>query len=106
MAAQPANAEKDKKPGGKPEQVKVTVSFPLAGQGPFKSDVEPEATAGAVRTEAMEHFGVADDQTSTYSLTHKGDRVEPGTTVGDRADGARGRSSSRSSRSSCRARDG
>lgn len=86
---QAAEAEKGKKPGGKPEQVKVTVSFPLAGKGAYKYDVAPEVTAETVRAAAMTHFGVADDQTTSYYMTRKGDRVEPASTVGDLADEAR-----------------
>lgn len=87
---QAASAEKkDKQPGGKPEQVKVTVSFPLASKGPYKDDLAPETTAEVVRGAAMTHFGVADDQTTSYYMTRKGDRVEPASTVGDLADEAR-----------------
>lgn len=80
-----AAADKDRKPGGKPEQIKATVSFPLAGEGPYKADVEPDDTTEAIRARAMAHFGVADDQTTVYYLTHKGDRADPNATVGSLA---------------------
>jgi hypothetical protein len=83
-----ANATDKTKAGRKPEQTKVTVSFPLAGKGPFKQDVEPTTTIDAVRVEAMAHFEVADDQSTVYYLTHKGDRPDGGATVGDLADEA------------------
>jgi len=84
-----ASTEKDKKPGGKPEDLKVTVSFPLAGKGPYKDDVEPATPAESVRGAAMSHFGVVDDQTTSYYMTHKGDRVGPTPALGELADNAR-----------------
>ena len=65
------------------EAVEVVVSFPLAGQGPFKKKVGREATVESVRVEAMAHFGVHDDETTTYYLTHDGARVTPEKTVGE-----------------------
>ena len=73
----------------KNEDVNVTVTFPLAGKGPYKEDLAPGTLAGTVRASAMTHFGVADDQTTTYYLTHKGDRVDANATVGELADEAK-----------------
>jgi hypothetical protein len=74
--------EKDKKPKKK---VEVTVAFPLAGQGPHKEKMDRETTAHQVRAEAMAHFGVADDQSTTYYLTHGRTRLSGTETVGDLA---------------------
>lgn len=82
-----APADKSK-PDKKPEQTKVTVSFPLAGKGPFKDDLDAATTVEAMRVAAMTHFEVTDDQTSVYYLTHKGDRAAATATVGDLADKA------------------
>lgn len=82
-----ATADKSK-PGAKPKQTKVTVSFPLAGKGPFKEDVDPTTTVETIRVAAMAHFEVIDDQTNVYYLTHKGDRATASATVGDLADEA------------------
>jgi hypothetical protein len=84
-----SEATKEKNQGGrgkpKPKQIEVKVSFPLAGKDPYNKKVAPETTADAVRMAAMEHFGVADDQTATYYLTFGGQRVESGATVGSLA---------------------
>lgn len=80
--------DKKDKPNGKPTEVKVTVTFPLAGKPPYKLDVEPTEIAESVRTAAMGYFGVADESTATFYLTHKGDRVGGTETVGDLADEA------------------
>jgi hypothetical protein len=86
-----ATKEQEKNTGGhgkaEPKQVKVKVSFPLAGKRPYNDKVSPETTADAMRLGAMDHFGVADDQTATYYLTFAGQRVEPGATVGSLAGG-------------------
>jgi hypothetical protein len=83
----PKDQEKNQGSHGKPEpkQVEVKVSFPLAGKGPYNDKVKPETTADAVRLAAMDHFGVADDQTATYYLSLGGQRVESGATVGSLA---------------------
>ena len=80
--------EKDQQ-GGEPREVKATVTFPLASKPPFKGDIEPDTTVDAVRTAAMAHFGVADDQTTVFYLTHKGDRAANTATIGSVADRAR-----------------
>jgi hypothetical protein len=82
-----APADKSK-PDKKPEQTKVTVSFPLAGKGPFTDDVDPVTTVEAIRVASMTHFEVTDDQTSVYYLTHKGDGATATATVGELADEA------------------
>lgn len=66
----------------KTESVEVKVSFPLAGKGPYNDKFDRETSADVVRLAAMDHFGVADDQTATYYLTVGGQRVEAATTVG------------------------
>ena len=79
----------EEKKGGhgqpEPKQVKVKISFPLAGKGPYNDKADPETTADAVRLAAMAHFGVADDQTAAYYLTVGGQRVDAGATVGSLA---------------------
>jgi hypothetical protein len=81
--------EKDENKGnaGKPnpKQIKVKVSFPLAGKGAYNDKVEPSTSADVVRQAAMGHFGVADDQTATYYLTLGGQRVDAAATVGSLA---------------------
>jgi hypothetical protein len=83
--------EKDRqdKPGGKPAEVKVTVTFPLAAKAPYDADVEGTATADGLRVAAMSYFGVADEPTVTYYLTHKGGRVADTESIGSLADNAR-----------------
>lgn len=82
-------AAEKQKPGDKPKKTQVTVSFPLAGKKPYRNDVDPITTVEAIRVAAMAHFEVADDQTTVYYLTHKGDRANPSSTVGDLAEKAR-----------------
>lgn len=90
MAAPEAKKDRpDSKPEKEPKGIKVTVSFPLAGKGPFKDEVEPTTLVEAMRQAAMAHFEVADDETTVFYLTHKGDRVDANATVGDLADEAR-----------------
>jgi hypothetical protein len=81
--------DQKEKQSGEPAEVKVTVTFPLAAKPPYKADVDATQTAEPLRAAAMSYFGVSDEPTATYYLTHKGDRV-PGTqTVGSLADEAR-----------------
>jgi TUG ubiquitin-like domain len=84
VAMQAAQQEADThEPGpGHEHDIEVTVSFPLAGKGPFRVEVPPDTTAGAVLAQAMEHFGVVDDSTERYFLTHDGDPIDPSKTVG------------------------
>jgi len=79
-AGQQANTEADQ--SGRRHEVDVKVSFPLAGKGPFGEEVPRTTTAEAVRVNAMAHFGVADDSTEHYYLTHDGRPVDPAETVG------------------------
>lgn len=88
MSATHTDDKKDE-PRGKPTEVKVTVTFPLSAKDPYKRDVAEAETAEAVRVAAMAHFGVADEPTVTYYLTHKGDRVDVTETIGGLADEAR-----------------
>ena len=67
------------------DSVEVKVSFPLAGKGPYNDKADSETAAEAVRLAAMDHFGVADDQTATYYLTVRGQRTAAGATVGSLA---------------------
>ena len=81
QAAQQAADAHEPEPGHA-HDIEVRVSFPLAGKGPFRVEVPPDATAGAVLAQAMEHFGVVDDSTERYFLTHDGNPVDPSETVG------------------------
>src|SRR4051794_37586836 len=86
MSTAPARTDQpEEKPGKKPKEVKVTVSFPLAGKGPFKDDVDLTTLVETVRIAAMAHFQVADDETTVYYLTHDGDRVDANRSVGELA---------------------
>lgn len=52
--------------------IRVVVMFPITKKGPFGERVTPDTMVGAVRTAAMEHFGVQDDSQFTYVLAHDG----------------------------------
>ena len=73
--------------GGKPKPIKVKVTFPLARKEHFKSEDQPDTQVEQVRVAAMEHFGVADDDSAVYYLTHERKRPDPTTTIGAIADG-------------------
>jgi len=76
-------------PGHEHTELKVTVTFPLAAKPPYEAEVEPTEMAEAIRVAAMSYFGVAEEPTATYYLTHKGDRVVATDTVGGLAGEAR-----------------
>jgi hypothetical protein len=67
--------------GAKVKEIEVTVTFPLAHGKPFHAKQAPEMTVGTVRAEAMSHFGIQEEATSTYYLTHGGSRVDDGATL-------------------------
>jgi len=71
------------------QDVETVVVFPLAGKKPFKAEDRREEQAAVVLREAMSYFGVTDDETTTYHLSHDGERVAPETTVGQLAGRAR-----------------
>jgi hypothetical protein len=66
----------------RPETIKVTVTFPLAGK-PFQDDVDPATTVGTVRAAAMAGFGVAEDPGLLFYLVHASDRIDDAKTVGE-----------------------
>jgi hypothetical protein len=75
-------AAETKKPKPDPKRtIKVTVTFPLASKPPYHAEHAPETTIETVRGEAMEHFGVHDDESNVYFLTHKGERLDPNATL-------------------------
>ena len=71
------------------QSVETIVVFPLAGKKPFKAEDRREEPAAEVLKQAMAYFGVVDDTTMTYRLSHDGERVEPDATVGQLAGQAR-----------------
>jgi hypothetical protein len=81
---QAANGER----GHKPESIKVVVTFPLARKGPYQSEDPPDTQVEPVRVAAMSHFGIADDGSAVYYLTHGRERPDPGETIGSIADKA------------------
>lgn len=74
--------------GHKPKPIKVTVTFPLARKEPYNSEDLPDTQVEQVRVAAMNHFGIADDDSAVYYLTHGRERPDPGETIGAIADRA------------------
>lgn len=70
---QEANAVPQDKPAPKPKTVEVTVQFALTTKPPFKAEFARTETVGAVRTKAMNYFGVHDEPNAEYYLTDKHD---------------------------------
>jgi hypothetical protein len=83
--------ESDKKQDKEKEKdgIQVTVTFPLAG-APFHGDYVEASTVGQVRRDAMEKFGVSEDSSSIYYLTHNGDRLGDDVALRQIHDHARG----------------
>jgi hypothetical protein len=71
------------KPKPEPELVKTTVSFPISPSGPYRTEVEGDTTVGAIRQDAMTHFGVAEDGQHAYYLTHSGAKIADEATIAD-----------------------
>ncbi|MEA2236116.1 MAG: hypothetical protein QOC81_840 [Thermoanaerobaculia bacterium] len=69
--------------------IQVTVTFPLAPQ-PFHGNFGAPSTVGQVRAAAMTKFGVHEEPSSVYYLTHNGERLPDERTLGDIADHASG----------------
>jgi hypothetical protein len=67
---------------GKSKTIKVTVTFPISPAGPLRGERAASDTIGALREEAMVHFGIAGDTEHSYYLTHAGKKVEDGETIG------------------------
>jgi hypothetical protein len=65
----------------KPKTIKVTVTFPISPAGPLRGDHPATETVGALREEAMAHFGVASDGQHSYYLTHAGTKLEDTETI-------------------------
>lgn len=63
-------------------QVDTVVSFPIGGRPPYRHWVDRNTTLGTVLAEAMAHFDVKDDATTTYHLVVHGDQVDAANTVG------------------------
>jgi len=66
----------------KPKMIKVTVTFPISPAGPLRGERPATETVGALREEAMTHFGVAPDGQHSYYLTHAGKKLEDTETIG------------------------
>lgn len=54
-----------------PTTLAVTVKFPLSKEKHYRADLPRTARVGDVRTAAMGHYGVADDSSYRYYLTHQ-----------------------------------
>jgi hypothetical protein len=72
----------------KPKTIKVKVTFPISPAGPLHGERPASETIGALREEAMTHFGVASDGQHDYYLTHAGKKLEDTETIGTVADTA------------------
>jgi len=79
----------DDRDRGRPETIKVTVTFPIGAGGPYRDDVADEATAGTVRAAAMTHFGAAEDPGLRFYLVHNGLEVADTTAIAEVAGRAR-----------------
>lgn len=76
------------KTAAKAETIEVTVTFPISLAGPMRGGRPDSELVGALREEAMSHFGVAADAQHSYYLTHAGTRLDDHRTVGDVAGAA------------------
>jgi hypothetical protein len=65
-----------------PATIKTTVTFPISAAGPLRGERAASETVGALREEAMTHFGVASDAQHTYYLTHAGSKLGDAETIG------------------------
>jgi hypothetical protein len=70
------------KPEPKPKTIQVTVTFPISPAGPLRGERPARETVGALREEAIAHFGVAADTQHSYYLTHDGRKVDDAHTIG------------------------
>lgn len=66
----------------KPKTIEITVTFPISPAGPLRGNRPAAETVGALRDEAMTHFGVAADGQHSYYLTHDGKKVDDTETIG------------------------
>ncbi len=80
----------DEKDHGRPDSIKVTVTFPIGSGGPYRDDLADETTVGVVRAAAMTHFGATEDPGLRFYLVHDGLEVVDTQTIGDVAGRARG----------------
>jgi len=71
-----AGDEKDK-------TIRVTVTFPLGKEGPFKKELPPTTTVATVLDAAMVHFEARPAPNTTYYLTAKGERQEGTKTIAE-----------------------
>ncbi len=69
----------------RPKTIKVTVTFPISPAGPLHGERSATEAIGALREEAMAHFGVAADAQHSYYLTHNGKKIDDGQTIGQAA---------------------
>jgi len=72
----------------KPKTIEVTITFPISPAGPLRGERAATETIGALREEAMTHFGVASDSQHSYYLTHAGKKLEDTETIGQVAGAA------------------
>ena len=63
-------------------EIRATVTFPIAGQQPFKAEFPATTLVSTVLQDAMRHFGISDDGQFDYYLTHAGKRVKNEQTLG------------------------
>lgn len=79
----------DAKDHGRPETIKVTVTFPIGPGGPYRDDLADETTVGTLRAAAMNHFGATEDPGLRFYLIHDGLEIADTSTIGDVAGRAR-----------------
>jgi hypothetical protein len=60
--------------------INVVVTFPIA-EKPFNGEFAPTATVDEVRTASMESFGVNEDASTKYYLSHDSDKLSESQTL-------------------------
>ncbi|MCW2921572.1 MAG: hypothetical protein JWL76_1446 [Thermoleophilia bacterium] len=70
------------------QTINVTVTFPLSGKGAFHDDATPDSSVEDIRNAAMAYFGVSDDASNVYVLSHKRTALTGSESISDIADRA------------------
>ena len=74
----------------KPDKTIIVHVNYIAAVKPYKSEVEPTTTVGAIKTSALSAFGLIESSTKVYKLFHnKTELSNLDQTVGELADPAR-----------------
>ena len=61
--------------------IKVTVTFPLGKEGPYKKELPGTTTVATVLESALVHFDAKPEPNTTYYLTANGDRQDGTKTI-------------------------